>query len=221
MTAAPGSAIGSAVPTVFVVDDNAAFRESVRWLTASVGLAVELYESADSFLDSIEPDRSGCLVADVRMPGISGLELQKIMRDKGIALPVIIMTAHGDIEMAVRAMKEGAFDFIQKPFNDQVFLDLVQQAIGEGVKSADARLQQATVRARLELLTPREREVMAMVAEGAINRTIAAKLGISEKTVESHRAKVMEKMEVKSLAELIKLTILLNGYQGLPADKEG
>jgi len=212
---------GGGDPTVFVVDDNETFRESVRWLIASVGLSVELHDSARSFLDNVGPGRTGCVVADVRMPGISGLELQVMMGERGIALPVIIMTAHGDVTMAVRAMKQGAFDFVQKPFNDQVFLDLVQMAIEQSVKSADVHLQRAAIQLRMELLTPREREVMELVAEGGINRSVAAKLGISEKTVESHRAKVMEKMEAKSLAELIKILILMNGYQGIPADGSG
>lgn len=124
-------------PTVFVVDDHEAFRESVRWLIASVGLTVELHGSARSLLDNVTPGRTGCVVADVRMAGISGLELQVMLRERGIALPIIIMTAHGDVAMAVRAMKQGAFDFVQKPFNDQVFLDLVQKAVEESVATAD------------------------------------------------------------------------------------
>lgn len=208
-------------PTVFVVDDNEVFRESVRWLIASVGLTVELYDSARALLDNVAPGRTGCVVADVRMPGISGLELQVMLVEREIALPVIIMTAHGDVTMAVRAMKQGAFDFVQKPFNDQVFLDLVQKAIGESVESADIHLQRVAVRARIDLLTPREREVMDLVTEGATNKLIAARLGISEKTVESHRAKVMEKIDVKSLAELIRTLTLIDGYQGIPSGGAG
>jgi FixJ family two-component response regulator len=199
-------------PTVFVVDDNEAFRESVRWLIASVGLTVELYDSATSFLDNVAPGRTGCVVADVRMPGPSGLELQVTLGERGIALPVIIMTAHGDVAMAVRAMKQGAFDFVQKPFNDQVFLDLVQKAIGKSIQSADSHLQRAEIRARMDLLTPREREVMDQVAQGATNKRIAVTLGISEKTVESHRAKVMDKIDVKSLAELIRTLLLVDRH---------
>lgn len=150
------------------------------------------------------------MVADVRMPGASGLELQVMLGERKIALPVIIMTAHGDVAMAVRAMKQGAFDFVQKPFNDQVFLDLVQKAIGRSIQSADIHLQRAAVRARIDLLTPREKEVMDLVAEGAINKIVAARLGISEKTVESHRAKVMEKIDVISLAELIRTLLLVD-----------
>lgn len=208
-------------PTVFVVDDNEVFRESVRWLIASVGLTVELYDSARALLDNVAPGRTGCVVADVRMPGISGLELQVMLVEREIALPVIIMTAHGDVTMAVRAMKQGAFEFVQKPFNDQVFLDLVQKAIGESVESADIHLQRVAVRARIDLLTPREREVMDLVTEGATNKLIAARLGISEKTVESHRAKVMEKIDVKSLAELIRTLTLIDGYQGIPSGGAG
>jgi FixJ family two-component response regulator len=202
----------SADPTVFVIDDNKTFRESVHWLIASIGLTVELYDSANSFLDNVAPGRTGCVVADVRMPGASGLELQVMLGERGIALPVIIMTAHGDVAMAVRAMKQGAFDFVQKPFNDQVFLDLVQKAIGKSVQSADRHLQRAAIRARMDLLTPREREVMDLVAQGATNKRIAVKLGISEKTVEAHRAKVMDKIEVKSLAELIRTLLLVDQH---------
>ncbi len=208
-------------PTVFVVDDNEAFRESVRWLIASVGLTVELHGSARSLLDTVTPERTGCVGADVRMAGISGLELQVMLGERDIALPVIITTAHGDVAMAVRAMKQGAFDFVQKPFNDQVFLDLVQKAIEESVATADIHLHRAAVQARIELLTPREREVMDLVVEGATNKLIAARLGISEKTVESHRAKVMEKIDVNSLAELIRTLALIDRYQGIPAGGAG
>jgi two-component system response regulator FixJ len=203
-------------PTVFVVDDDESFRRSVRWLLASVNLKVALFASAQDFLKVIRPGQTGCLVTDVRMPGVSGLDLQRMMAERELHLPVIVMTAHGDVDMAVRAMKEGAMDFIQKPFNDQVFLDLVQRAIAESMRTERQRLRQVELRRRLAQLTPREREVLGLIVEGKTNRAIADTLAISEKTVEAHRAKVMEKSEARSLAELLKIVMALNPDQGKP-----
>ncbi|MCG8544593.1 MAG: response regulator [Alphaproteobacteria bacterium] len=194
-------------PIVFIVDDDQMFRDSVRWLLASVNIEAAMFASAQDFLDAVSPGQTGCLVADVRMPGMSGLELQHAMIRQGINLPVIVMTAHGDVDMAVQAMKDGAMDFIQKPFNDQDFLDLVQNAMDESVRAEQERLRQADVAHRLGLLTPREREVLDLVVDGQTNRMIAGRLGISEKTVEAHRAKVMDKAQVKSLAELVKIVV--------------
>ena len=198
-------------PTVFVVDDDEAFRRSVEWLLASVNLKVALFASAQAFLRAVRPGQTGCLVTDVRMPGVSGLDLQRLMAEREIHLPVIVMTAHGDVDMAVRAMKEGAMDFLQKPFNDQVFLDLVQKAIGESVRAELDRRRQAAVRRRLAQLTPRERQVLDLIVEGKTNKVIADILCISEKTVEAHRAKVMEKSQAKSLVELMKMVLALTG----------
>ena len=203
-------------PTVFVVDDDESFRRSVRWLLASVNLKAALFASAQDFLRVVRPGETGCLVTDVRMPGMSGLDLQRTMAEREIRLPVIVMTAHGDVDMAVRAMKDGAMDFIQKPFNDQVFLDLVQRAIAASVEAEQARLRQVELRLRLDQLTPREREVLDLIAEGKTNRAIADVLAISEKTVEAHRSKVMEKSGAKSLAELLKIVMALNPDQGKP-----
>jgi two-component system response regulator FixJ len=198
-------------PTVFVVDDDEAFRRSVHWLLTSVNLRVALFASAQDFLRAIRPGQTGCLVTDVRMPGVSGLDLQRRLAEREIHLPVIVMTAHGDVDMAVRAMKEGAMDFLQKPFNDQVFLDLVQKAIGESVRAEHDRRRQAALRRRLDQLTPRERQVLDLVVEGKTNRAIADAFAISEKTVEAHRARVMDKTGAKSLAELMKMVLALNG----------
>jgi two-component system response regulator FixJ len=198
-------------PTVFVVDDDESFGRSVRWLLESVSLKAALFATAREFLRAVRPGQTGCLVTDVRMPGMSGLELQQAMAARDIHLPVIVMTAHGDVDMAVRAMKDGAMDFIQKPFNDQVFLDLVQKAIDDSVCAEADRQRQAELRRRLDQLTPRERQVLELIVDGKTNKAIADALCISEKTVEAHRARVMDKTGARSLAELMKLVLASNG----------
>jgi two-component system response regulator FixJ len=203
-------------PTVFVVDDDESFGRSVRWLLESVKLKAVLFASAQEFLRAIRPGQTGCLVTDVRMPGMSGLELQQTIAARDICLPVIVMTAHGDVDMAVRAMKDGAMDFIQKPFNDQVFLDLVQRAIDDSVRAEADRQRQAELRRRLDQLTPRERQVLERIVDGKTNKAIADTLCISEKTVEAHRARVMDKTGAKSLAELMKIVMALRPDQGKP-----
>lgn len=195
-------------PTVYVVDDDEAVRTSLQWLIASINLDVRTYASAQAFLDDYAPTGPGCLVADVRMPGISGLELQRQLAAQGSNLPVIVITGHGDVDMAVRAMKGGAFDFIQKPFNDQVLLDLVQNALEKSGRLARAEEERTNIRDRLEQLTEREREVLNGIVAGESNRQIASRLKLSEKTIEFHRAKVMRKMEAGSLAELTRKVVL-------------
>ena len=189
-------------PTVFVVDDDEAVRESLHFLISSVDLKVQTFASASDFLDNYEPGLAGCLVVDVRMPGMSGLELQRQLTDRRINLPVIIITGHGDVDMAVRAMKSGAFDFIQKPFNDQVLLDLIQAALDKNARAAEADAERASIADKLGQLTEREREVLNGIVDGSSNKDIAAHLKLSEKTIEFHRSKVMRKMSVSSLAEL-------------------
>lgn len=189
-------------PTVFVVDDDEAVRESLRYLIASVDLEVKTFSSATEFLDAYRPNMPGCLVVDVRMPGMSGLELQRQLSDRSINLPVIIITGHGDVDMAVRAMKSGAFDFIQKPFNDQVLLDLIQAALDKNTRAAEADAERASIAEKLSQLTEREREVLNGIVEGSSNKDIASRLNLSEKTIEFHRSKVMRKMSANSLAEL-------------------
>ena len=202
--------------TVFVVDDDEAARESLSWLIASVGIKVETFSSAQDFLDVFTPGRPGCLLVDVRMPGMNGLELQRKIAEQPNCLPVIIITGHGDVQMAVRAMKDGAYDFIEKPFNDQVILDQVQRAVAECQNRQDAQVSYNRIEQLIATLTPREREVMDMVIEGETNKSIARKLDISDKTVEAHRAKVMDKLEATSLADLIRKAL------GSPlADKAG
>jgi len=193
--------------TVFVVDDDQAMRSSLKWLIESVGLAVESFASADEFLRSYYPGRAGCLLLDVRMPGMSGLELQEYLIEHQIEIPVIIITGHGDVHMAVRAMKSGAVDFIEKPFNDEMLLDAIRNALTLDDRRRETRAAKAAIAERLEQLTPREHEVMEMVTAGRSNKEIANVLGVSAKTVEAHRARVMEKMQAGSLAELVRMAI--------------
>jgi FixJ family two-component response regulator len=192
-------------PTVFVVDDDAAVRESLCWLVESAGLNAESYATAQEFLEAYDPRQPGCLVLDVRMPGLSGLDLQEQLAAQGIMLPVIIITGHGEVPMAVRAMKGGAIDFIEKPFSDQLLLDRAREAIAQDAHNRVEQARRAEVAARLALLTPREREVMEMVVSGKANKQVGASLGISQKTVEAHRAQVMRKTRADSLAELVQL----------------
>lgn len=194
-------------PTVFVVDDDDAMRESLTWLIESVGLKVATYASADDFLQAYYPGRPGCLLLDVRMPGMSGLELQGHLQQQQVTVPVIMITGHGDVPMAVRAMKAGAIDFIEKPFNDEQLLESIRNALAIDDTRRDEQAFKAEVASRLAQLTPRESEVMNMVTAGKSNKEIANTLGVSAKTVEAHRAKVMEKMEAGSLAELVRLVV--------------
>ncbi len=199
--------------TVFVVDDDQAMRKSLKWLIESVGMQVESYASADEFIRNYYPGRSGCLLLDVRMPGMSGLDLQEQFIRQNIKIPIIIITGHGDVPMAVRAMKAGAVDFIEKPFNDEFLLDSIRKALALDVQQRTHQAQRAEIATRLAHLTPREHEVMEMVTNGKSNKEIANQLGVSTKTVEAHRARVMEKMEASSLAELVRMVMAANVYQ--------
>ncbi|MCG8405699.1 MAG: response regulator transcription factor [Phycisphaerales bacterium] len=199
-------------PVVFVVDDDPAMRESVRWLIESVSLKAETYDSAQAFLAHFQPSQWGCLVLDVRMPGMGGLELQEKLAEQNSCLPIIIVTGHGDVPMAVRAMKTGAVDFIEKPFSDQGLLDRIQQAISLHRKLLEDAKQRADINKRIKLLSPREHDVMSMVVVGKSNKVIAAALGLSPKTIEVHRARVMEKMQVKSLPELVRLHVKVRDH---------
>jgi two-component system response regulator FixJ len=194
-------------PFIYVVDDEPAIRDSLAMLLRSVGLAAKTFASAAAFLEQSDHAAGGCLIADVRMPGMSGLELQEALRAKGSTLPIIVITGHGDIGMAVRAMKAGAADFIEKPFNDQVLLDAVHRALQSHQGDTPHATQRAEIEACIETLTPREREVLLLVAEGRPNKVVATRLGLSTRTVEVHRAKVMEKMQARSLAELVRMAI--------------
>jgi len=198
--------------TVFVVDDDEAMRQSLCWLIESVDMRVETYDSADAFIKAYYPGRAGCLLLDVRMPGMSGLDLQEYFVREQIPIPIIIITGHGDVPMAVRAMKAGAVDFIEKPFNDEALLDGIRKALSEDADQRQLQAERAEIAARLAQLTPREHEVMEMVTNGRANKDIAQQLGVSAKTVEAHRARVMEKMQAGSLAELVRMVLTANVY---------
>jgi two-component system response regulator FixJ len=191
--------------TVFVVDDDPAMRESLTFLVSSVGLQVESFPSARAFLEQYESGRPGCLVLDVRMPGMSGLELQDRLNERRIEIPVVMITGFGDVPMAVRALKRGAIDFLEKPFTDQDLLDRIHQAIEEDRRRRTDRRQRDDLDKRIARLTTRERQVMMCVLEGKPNKLIAHQLGLSPKTVEVHRARMMDKMKASSLAELAQL----------------
>ena len=197
----------SAPGTVFVVDDDQAVRDSLALLVHSVGIDAETFASAREFLDAYRPDRRGCLITDIRMPGMSGLELQEQLSSDGIAIPVIVLTGHGDVPAAVRALKGGAVDFVEKPFNPQALLDLIQQAIARDTELREQAAREADVAERVALLTPREQEVMALVVAGKANKVVAIDLAISERTVELHRGRIMKKMQARSLAELMRIVL--------------
>ncbi len=193
--------------TVFVVDDDHAVRKSLEMLLKSVGLATETFRSAAEFLEAYDPARSGCLVLDVRMPGMSGLELQRTLRERRIDIPIIIITGHGDVPVAVRALKEGALEFLEKPFSKQLLLEHVREALKRDVdrRSRTGRHEEAVT--KLASLTERERQVMELVVAGRVSKQVAAELGVSKKTVDVHRAHVMQKLHVETLAELVELVV--------------
>jgi len=192
-------------PTVFIVDDDAAIRFAMKALMDSVNLDHEIFASADEFLEKVTGQRPGCLVLDIRMPGLGGLELQQELIKRGNTLPIIFITGHGDVPMAVEAMQKGAVDFIQKPFRDQELLDRIREALATDEERREAQQHHAEVAGRLDRLTNREREVFDLVVTGKPNKVIAYELGVSQRTVEIHRARVMEKMQARSLADLVKM----------------
>src|SRR5271163_3357774 len=199
----------SPAPVVFVVDDDDGMRRALDMLLSTVGYKTTVFSRPGEFLANLKPDTPGCLVLDIRMPEMSGLEVQQQLNRMGSMLPVIFVTGHGDIPMAVQAMKEGAFEFIQKPFRDQDLLDRINHALKQDAENRSTVARRAEVHHRLETLTPRERQVMEMVVDGAANKVIAIDLNLSERTVEIHRAKVMEKMGARSVAHLVKLQLTL------------
>jgi two-component system response regulator FixJ len=194
-------------PIVHVVDDEADVRDAVALLLRSVGLRSALYASAQQFLAEYRPGAPGCLLLDVRLPGMSGLELQERLASSGFALPIIVMSGHGDIPMAVRAMRCGALDFVEKPFHDQTLLDRVHEAIQRSARLQDDAGERALLQRRYASLTEREKEVMARVVQGRPNKLIADDLGLSTRTVETHRAHIMEKMQAKSLSHLVRMAL--------------
>lgn len=191
-------------PIIFVVDDDQAVRLSTEMLIRSMGLRVEAFESASEFLEDFDPQQPGCVILDIRMPGMSGLELQEHLNQIGAAIPVIFVTGHGDVPMAVRAMKLGAVDFIQKPFRDQELIDRVHSALDRDAQDRKEHKVRQKIQERVDLLTSREREVMHLVVEGQANKEIAFDLGLSPRTVEIHRSRVMSKMEASSLPDLVR-----------------
>jgi len=194
-------------PTVFVVDDDPAMRKSLRWLLQSVGFTVEAFESAEAFLARIDPSLYGCLILDVRMPGMGGLNLQDALAARGVDLPTIVITGYAEVPSAVRAMKAGAIDFLEKPFGDEVLLERVRRALEIERHRRDTRAVRESARVRLGALTARERQVFDELVQGRSNRAISAALGIAEKTVEVHRASVMRKLNATSLTDVIRLAM--------------
>ncbi len=197
--------------TIFVVDDEPAVRDSLQVLLGTYGFAVETFSNAAAFLDRADPQRPGCLVADVRMPGMTGIELQRELTRRGNPLPVIVITGHGDVPMAVDALKAGAMDFIEKPLNDEALVRSIRAALERDQRSRAEGQELAKLAERLARLTGREREVMMLIVDGLANNAVAEKLGISARTVEHYRANIMQKMEASSFAELVRMAISLQG----------
>lgn len=193
---------------VFIVDDDASVRDSLRWLIESVQLQVQCFATAQEFLQGYQNQQTGCVVLDVRMPGLSGLDLQEELRQQGFVLPVIIITGHADVPMAVRAFKSGVFDFIEKPFNDQHLIDRIHQAINKS-RSQKVNIQRwQDARDRLQKLSSREVQVLDCIVSGSSNKTMARELDISVKTIETHRANLMSKMQAGSVSELVRIALL-------------
>jgi FixJ family two-component response regulator len=199
--------------TVFVVDDDLSLRTALSRLLGSVGLVAETYPTAEDFLQSVEPARPGCLLLDVRMPGTSGLDLQRVLAGRGYDLPVIFLTAHADVALTVRAMKAGALDVFTKPFDDQTLLDAVQHALERDRQQRQDLAQTQALRERYGTLTSREREVMSLVVTGLLNKQIASELGTSEKTVKAQRAHAMHKMNAHSVAALVRMADRLSAFE--------
>jgi len=203
-------------PTVFVVDDDAEVRNALKLLLESVGLPVVCYASAHEYLEAFDERLPGCLVTDIRMPGMSGLDMQEKLTEYPIHPPVIIITGHGDVPMAVRAVQAGAVDFIEKPFRDQLLLDSVHRAIEMDAERRGEASRKSEIREHLNQLTPREREVLDLVVSGMRNKNISEQLGITLSTVEAHRSRVMEKMQADSLSHLMRMMLTLEQDYGKP-----
>ena len=195
---------------VFVVDDDAAVRQGLRFMLRTAGYSVEAFPSAGSFLEGYDPRRGGCLLLDIRMPQMTGLELQQQLNLRGWRIPVIFITGHGTVSMAIAAMRAGAFDFIEKPLREDALLESIERALHWNDRTYEERLERAGLQARAASLTPREREVFDLVASGEANKAIARSLGISFRTVELHRAHIIEKLQARSVSDLVRMGIILN-----------
>jgi len=195
-------------PIVHIVDDDSAIRDSLSFLMKSVGFESKVYASAETFLNQADFDKPGCLVVDVRMRGMSGLELQQVLNEKNSKLPVIIITGHGDIPMAVQAMQAGAVDFLEKPYDNQILIARIRQCLEEVTKEQDKESRIAEAKARLTQLTPRELEVLNLLVAGKHNKIIANELNISVRTAEAHRAKVMKKLQADSLSDIVRIALM-------------
>ncbi|MGF1613623.1 MAG: response regulator transcription factor [Gammaproteobacteria bacterium] len=205
-------------PTVFIVDDDQDVREALRELVASVGLNAEVFGSAQAFLDGYDAERPGCLVLDIRMPGMSGLALQQELKQRRASLPIVMITAHGDVPTAVQAIKEGALEFLQKPFQNQDLIDKIQGALERDQTIRRVEAVRRDILARLARLTPREREVLEQLVKGGANKAIGKELGIGERTVETHRSSIMEKLGARSFAGLINTVLPFLNQGKLPRD---
>ena len=202
---------GGGGETVYILDDDAGVREALVYWVGSVGWRAEAYGTAEALMEAVGPESAGCLVLDVRLPGANGLDVHDALRARGVMLPVIVVTGHGEVPLAVRAVKAGAVDFMEKPLSDDRLLPRIEEAMRAGRAEQEARERLAGARERYARLTPREREVMGHVVQGALNKQIASDLGLSHKTVEVHRAHVMSKMRARSLAELVRVAVELEG----------
>ena len=193
--------------TVFLIDDDAGVRDSLTLLLSLKGIRTQPFASAESFIETFRPEWTGCVLTDLRMPGMTGLELQTMLRERGMQVPVVVLTAHGDVATARAALKNSAFDFLEKPVDDAMLLDVLRNALRVDRERRSAATARSTTDQRLERLTEREREILALIAAGHQNRDIAAQLGISPRTVEVHKARIMEKLECRTLADLIRMNL--------------
>jgi two-component system, LuxR family, response regulator FixJ len=208
-------------PTVYIVDDDQATRKSLRWLIETLGVSVQTFHSGPSFLESYDPSQGGCLVLDVMMAGMSGLEVQKELKNRNIDIPVIVLTGYGDVPTAVRALKSGAVEFLEKPFDGEVLLEQVRRALEiDGERRRDREVANR-VAERLDRLTPRESEILKLVVDGLSSKEIASQLEVSFKTVEAHRAKIMRKMEADGVAQLVKMVVTSNVFDGQGPTTDG